>query len=192
MKRRLVAKVLALNLILVACGSLCIAQTSHTAPNPQSNEVVSENDQLPFMHTDQSSEVQEPSSGGLLLKTLGAMILIIGLIFVAAWGARKLGFGGIRSGDANDETDLAIISTVSLGSGRTMSTVRFGERVLLVGSTPQAFTLLAEGKRVNQMSFQNSRSVAEMLGDESGDFDAELDCAESRLAFPPMSVQSSR
>lgn len=185
MKRRLVKKVLLLHLILAACGAVCIAQNSNsTTPNPPSTEVVSENDQLPFMHTDQTAEVQEPTSGGLLVKTLGAMVLIIGLIFAGAWGAKKLGFGNTGSSASGDETDLAIISTVTLGGGRTISAVRFGERVLIVGSTAQAFTLLAEGTPAKQISFENSRSVAEMLEDESENFDAEFEQAKSRLDFP--------
>lgn len=185
MKQRLAVKFLIFHLIVAACSTLCIAQNSNTAaPNPQGSEVVSENDPLPFMQKDQNAEVQEPTSGGLLLKTLGAMILIIGLIFAGAWGARKLGFGDTRSHASSDETDLAIVSTVSLGSGRTISAVRFGDRVLIVGSTAQSFTLLAEGTPAKQISFENSRSVGEMLEHEGANFAAEFEQAKTRLDFP--------
>ncbi len=131
------------------------------------------------MQTEQNSESQEPGSGGLLLKTLGAMLLIVGLIFFGAWGAKKLGFGGIRS-SVNDG-DLAILSSVSLGNGRTILTVRFGERVLVVGSTPQSFTLLAEDAGNDKDLLQNSRSVAEMLAEETGSFDDTFEQAQNRL-----------
>ncbi|HEX3101066.1 MAG TPA: flagellar biosynthetic protein FliO, partial [Pyrinomonadaceae bacterium] len=138
---------------------------------------------LPFMQSGETPESQEPSSGGLLLKTLGAMLLVVGLIFAGAWVAKKAGFGGSKSNGLPDELGLAILSSVSLGNGRTISTVRFGERVLLVGLTSQTFTLLAEEKPDKELSIHNSRSVAEMLAEETDAFGQEFDNARTRLGI---------
>ncbi|MEP7074853.1 MAG: flagellar biosynthetic protein FliO [Acidobacteriota bacterium] len=165
--------------VIAACSMFCSAQTANTSP--QNVEVVNENDSLPFMHNGEDAVIKEPSSGSLLIKTLGALVLIVGLIFVGAWGAKKLGFGGTKTTFAADAPELAILSSVSLGSGRTISTVRFGSRVLVVGSTAQSFTLLAEDKTDAELSFENSRSVSEMLDEENGMFADALDAANSRM-----------
>ena len=109
------------------------------------------------------------------------MLLIGGLIFFGAWGAKKLGFGNSNSNGLPGDLDLAILSSVSLGNGRTISTVRFGERVLVVGSTPQSFTLLAEDVSGEKVSQRTSRSVAEMLAEENDSFGDEFERAQTEL-----------
>jgi flagellar biosynthetic protein FliO len=180
MNRLSFQRILILCFVFALGGSFCYAQSANKdAPGAQNTEVLGENERLPFMQTEQSSEVREPSSSGLLLKTLGSMLLIVGLIFFAAWGAKKLGFGGSKSN--SDDQDLAILSSVSLGNGRTISTVRFGERVLVVGSTPQSFTLLAEETCGEKSHLRTSRSVAEMLAEENDSFNDKFEQAQARV-----------
>jgi flagellar biogenesis protein FliO len=131
----------------------------------QQSEPLGEDERIPFMQKSETTISSEPSSGGLMLRTLGAMVLIVGLIFAGAWGLRKLGFGNTKS-DADDSFDMAVLSTVSLGSGRTISTLRFGERILLVGSTPQSFTLLADETDNRSQVNVKPMSVAEMLAED--------------------------
>jgi flagellar biogenesis protein FliO len=185
MKRDLLAKLLILPLILLIFVALCPAQDPPPAasPNGQNTEIMGEDDRLPFMQNQETQAAQEPGSGGLLLKTLGAMMLVVGLIFGGAWGAKKLGFGNFNAKNAADEMNLAILTSVSLGSGRTISTVRFGERVLLVGSTAQNFTLLAEESKPDAVSQVQTRSVAELLDEEDIAFETEFAKAEARLNF---------
>lgn len=169
-------------LVLFACfAPLCSAQTAEAnQPARQNGEASGEYENLPFMQTEQAAR-NETGSGGLLLKTLGAMFLIVGLIFVGAWGMKKLGFGNFKANSAEDAPDLTILSSVSLGSGRTISTVRFGERTLLIGSTAQSFTLLADDAENDAETKTKPRSVAEMLARESDSFSAELARAEYNL-----------
>lgn len=182
MKKRILTKILILPLILLMLAPFCFAQNSPAnTTNQQNTEIMGEDDRLPFMQNEQSTTMQEPSSGGLLLKTLGAMLLIVGLIFGGAWGAKKLGFGNFNSKNSADDVNLTILTSVSLGNGRTISTVRFGERILLVGSTAQSFTLLAEETKIEETSLLNSRSVAEMLNDDIIPFNLEFDNAQDRL-----------
>jgi flagellar protein FliO/FliZ len=101
---------------------------------------------------------QAPSAIGLLLRTIGALLLIVGLIVAAAWGMKR--FGGARFGAPKaDAPDLAVLNSIGLGERRSLAIVRFGERTLLIGSTPQAVTLIAENHAVTP----RAQSVAEIL-----------------------------
>jgi flagellar biogenesis protein FliO len=166
-------------LFTVFTTSICFAQIAGDSSTPAS-EVIGENDRISFMQHEQNSSAQEPGGGTLLYKTLGAMILIVGLIFGGAWGARKLGFGH-RSDAASANLELSTISSLSLGNGRIISAVQFGSRVLLVGSTAQSFTLLAEESDNETANIPRSRSVAEMLAEESGSFGNEFAMAQQNL-----------
>jgi flagellar biogenesis protein FliO len=124
-----------------------------------------DDERLPFMqHENAPESTDSVSTGGIILKTFGAMLIIVGLIFFVAWGLKKFGYGNKASSKA-DAPELAIVSTVTVGSGRTISSIKFGNRVLLVGSTPQSFTLLADGADAfdGEPYPVQPRSVAEML-----------------------------
>ena len=111
------------------------------------------------------------------------MLLIVGLIFFGAWGLKKLGFGNSKAKSVEDAPDLDdSYHSVSLGSGRTISTVRFGERILLVGSTAQSFTLLADESDKETSGNSKPRSVAEMLAEENDSFEDEFARAETNLS----------
>lgn len=177
-------KFILLLLIIAALASISFAQAETPDKPEQKNQnapVFGENDRLPFMQTEQMHDSNEPSSSGLLFKTLGAMLLIVGLIFFGAWGLKKLGFGGTKADLTTNAPDLAVLSTVSLGTNRTMSVVRFGERILLIGSTPQNFTLLADTKSEKPVSMRQTRSVAELLAEDDNSFAEEFAQAQSRL-----------
>lgn len=143
-------------------------------------EAMSEDDRLPFMQTEQNAK-EEASTIGIMAKTFGAMILIVGLIFVGAWGLKKFGFANSSTNLLSDAPELSVLSTISLGNGRTISTIKFGEKVLLVGSTAQSFTLLGDAEENEKIASANPRSVAEMLAEENYDFSQEFEQAENRL-----------
>ncbi len=168
-------------LLIVMFGAVCFSQAEDgNTQSTQGAEVIGENDHLPFMQADPvAPESQEPSSGGLLLKTMGAMLLVVGLIFFGAWGAKKLGFGGSKSSSSPDDPELTVLSTVSMGSGRTIATLQFGDRILLVGSTNDSFTLLAEDVKAETPA--RSRSVAELLAEENESFDSAFQNAQFKL-----------
>jgi flagellar biosynthetic protein FliO len=117
-------------------------------------------DSLPFMKDSESESHQAPSAGGMLLRTLGALLLIVGLVVAGAWAMKR--FGGARFGKAMDDApELAVLNSVALGEKRSIAIVRFGERTLLIGSTPQSINLLAETQI--EPSETNLPSVAQML-----------------------------
>ena len=73
------------------------------------------------------------------------------------------------------------MSSVSVASGQTLSVVRFGERILLVGSTAQSFTLLADEFGEEESLIENKpKSVSDLLAEENASFGKELNRAQSR------------
>jgi flagellar biosynthetic protein FliO len=124
----------------------------------------------------------------LLLRTLGALLLIVGLIVAATWGLRRVGKGRLgRCGE--DVPELSVLSTVGLGDRRSLAVVRFGERTLLLGSTAQAITLLAE-EHPGDFSAPPARSVADLL--QGNDALAEGDFQNSLAFDEELSVAGKR
>ena len=184
-------KILALILLLLAASPVW-SQKQQPSPTPtpetktdqpaatpvtQSSPVDESNDRLPFMAESAREEQQTaPSTGGLMLRTLGALLLIVGLIVAAAWGMKR--FGGARFGKAVDDApNLQVLNSVGLGDKRSIAVIRFGERTMLIGSTAQSITLLAEEQ--TQPFASDLPSVAEMLGEtEAIAFAEQLAAAE--------------
>lgn len=160
------------------------------APTPETQSLppMSESDRLPFMQDNQSqvADSEAPSSFNLLLRTVGALLLIVGLVFGAAWSLRR--FGGTRFGAAQPNAPpLTVLSTMPLGDRRSLAIVKFGDRTLLLGSTPQNITLIAEEEIQQDEELPPARSVAEMLkqNQEGDPFARELSDAENRLELIP-------
>jgi flagellar biogenesis protein FliO len=111
---------------------------------PEAAQAPPKNERLPFKLNDRGEMASEaPSAGGMLLRTFGALLLIVGFIAAAGWSLRY--FGIIQFGRQQSEVaGLKVLDTVPLGERRTLTLVKFGERTLLIGATPQGLTLLAE------------------------------------------------
>ncbi len=138
-----------------------------------------DDDRLPFMQQEAEAPPQDVGSGKLIIKAVGALALVIALLFVGSWTLRKLGFGNKKAA-ASDEVELAVVSSIAMGSGRTISTIQFGDRVLLVGATSGSFTLLAEHSRSDSEWERPHRSVADLLADGTQGFEDALAAAEDR------------
>lgn len=175
-------KILFSLLIFNSCVLVGFPQSSD-APAAQNTEVMGENDRLPFMQHEKSADAADSGSGSLLLRTLGAMLLIVGIIFFGAWGLKKFGFGNVKPNSAENAPELTILSTVTPTNGSTLSVVRFGEKTLLIGSTAQSFTLLSELERETnseEIILPKGRSVADLLAEEQSSFDRELTRASAQ------------
>ncbi len=181
MKFKLFPTILILLFALFGFISNSSAQETANQPNAQNAEIMGENDRLPFMQNDQTAANPEPTSGSMLFKTFGAMFLIIGLLFFGAWGVRKYGLFGVKTVVAEDAPDLKIMSSVSVANGQTICAIRFGERILLVGSTAQSFTLLAEEYEEENLVEKKPKSVSDLLAEENASFGKELKTAQNRL-----------
>jgi flagellar biosynthetic protein FliO len=134
---------------------------------------------LPFMKNEEAQSAEAPSAVGLLFRTVGALLLIVGLILAAAWAMRRFSGGRFMNKDG-EAPQLAVLSTIPLGDRRSLSVVKFGERTLLLGSTQQAITLLASDSQDEDLhGGVIRRSVADLLNDnEINNFDEELARAE--------------
>jgi flagellar biogenesis protein FliO len=107
-------------------------------------EAKPEAERLPFKLAERAEAMPPPPSlAGLLLRTLGALLFLVGLIAAAGWALRY--FGILNFGKAQVEAaGLKVINTLPLGERRSLLMVKFGERTLLIGATPQGLSLLAE------------------------------------------------
>ncbi|MCD9184991.1 MAG: flagellar biosynthetic protein FliO [Pyrinomonadaceae bacterium] len=151
--------------------------------NQSETQVLGENERIPFMQTEESAKQADSGSGSLILRTFGAMLLIVGVIFFGAWTMKKLGFVKSPAVSLSDAPELSVLNSVSIGNNQTISAIKFGEKILLVGSTAQSFTLLAENAGNEAINAENPRSVAELLAEENFDFEAELSQAQKRLGL---------
>lgn len=120
------------------------AKASVAPPLASVPETKPKEETLPFKLNERADLAAEtPSASGLLLRSFGALLLIVGFIAAAGWALRY--FGIINFGKPQSEAaGLKVMDTVQLGDRRTLTIVKFGERTLLIGSTPQGLTLLAE------------------------------------------------
>ncbi len=166
--------------------------TSPTTSIPLNSSQVKDDDHLPFMRQEESRE----STNGLWLmaRTLGALALILGLLVVAMWTLKRV--GNTAWGKAVEASPLTVITTVSLGEKRTLTVVRFNGRMLLVGATTQAITLLATDSASNTAETTSLRSVADVLSTGEVElFDHELAKAKDLQALehglPPAPVKGS-
>ncbi len=127
-----------------ASAARVLPKASPAPPLASVPESQPKEERLPFKLNDRNELATEaPSASGMLLRTFGALLLIVGVIAAAGWGLRY--FGLINFGKQQGETaGLKVLDTVPLGERRTLTLVKFGERTLLIGSTPQGLTLLAE------------------------------------------------
>lgn len=150
------------------------------AAQPPPAEPMGEDDRLDFMRTEEVEQPQEPGSSGLIIKSVGALALVIALLFAGTWSLRKLGFGGKKPTVDAEQVNLAIVSSIPMGGGRTLSTIQFGDRILLVGATPQNISLLAEEIPFDSEFSRRPRSVADLLAGDDRSFEHELELMTGR------------
>lgn len=79
----------------------------------------------------------DPSIGGLLLRLLGSLAVVVGLLLLIAR------FAGRRFRTTNSAT-IQVVHRQALGRGQGVAVVAVGTRVLVLGTTEQQVTLLAE------------------------------------------------
>lgn len=127
-----------------------------------------EGERLTFMpDARQDARAEAPGASATLARTLGALLIVVGLVVAAGWGLRR--FGGARFGSPRDDApELRVLNSVALGDKRSLVVVRFAGRELLVGSTAQSLTVLSSGAGEGARAYA-PRSVAELLGSSADD-----------------------
>ncbi len=83
------------------------------------------------------------TAAGSLVRTVGALLLVIVVIYAGVFAARRwLQFGGGKSRSGGGHLEL--IESVYLGPKHRLSLVRMGEKTVLVGIAENGMTSLAE------------------------------------------------
>lgn len=84
--------------------------------------------------------VSQPSavSGSPLLQVSGALVLILAVIFMAAWFAKRLGFGGAHAGTRG----LKVTASTTVGPRERVVVVEVEDARLVLGVTPTQISLL--------------------------------------------------
>lgn len=174
------------NLIILIVAMFAFAigaaaqETTEQPPAAPKAEAMTENDRIPFMQTENADDPADAGSGSMIFKTFGAMFIIIGLLFFGAWGVKKYGLFGVTIDTSSDRNELDISTTKTVANGQTISVVRFRDRVLLIGSTAQSFTLLADEPAAGTLP-SSPKSVSDLLAEENANFQTKLSNAQDRF-----------
>jgi flagellar biosynthetic protein FliO len=89
-----------------------------------------------------------------LLRTIGSLGLVLGLIFVMAWVFRRY-IQPLQSKHSIDQ--IRVLATQDLGGKKKLMVVEFGGKKVLVGMTDQSMARLAEADlRLNVGSVQDA------------------------------------
>jgi len=87
------------------------------------------------------SQVPAVNTSGLLVRTLLALGLLVAVIYLGAYGIRRLAG---RAGSAAPSAQLRVLGSTFLGPKRSVCAVLALDRVLIVGVTDVHITLLTE------------------------------------------------
>lgn len=146
------------------------------------------NERIPFMAEDQPETTKASTEGSVWMNVLGAIAIVLGLLFVGTWLIKKFGLFGVPNDIDSSKSDLELIASVSPRPGQTISVVNFNGENLLVGSTDQGFTLLSKQpqqlKNANVTSFPTPVPVSSLLLDSDENlFENRLEEAENNIEF---------
>lgn len=82
------------------------------------------------------------SFGAALLKMGLWLGVVLGLLYLLAWGARRLGLAGVSRGDARDA--VRIVSRTAIDPRKSILVAHVRDRLLVLGVTPSEIRLLTE------------------------------------------------
>jgi len=75
--------------------------------------------------------VSDPMSSGYLLKLILGLLMVLALIFVFAWAARKM-----RLTPAGQQGVIRVLSAISVGQRDRIALIQVGNEQILVGLSP--------------------------------------------------------
>ncbi|HVK29473.1 MAG TPA: flagellar biosynthetic protein FliO [Nocardioides sp.] len=123
----------------------------------------------------------DPSIGGLLLRLLGSLAVVVGLLLLIAR------FAGRRFRTTNGAA-IQVVHRQALGRGQGVAVVAVGTRVLVLGTTEQQVTLLAEVEP-DEVGLDLTEPLGVVL-DDDGEPTATPQAAQGPLAGSLLSVQT--
>ncbi len=141
MNRGLIQLVFAAMLLAVVVHASADVKTPPAGPTTQKLDSDRSNRELENKQISDSPKENGDGGGYEWLQTLGALGIVIGLIFLTRWGLRRIGLVRHLGGRNNV---LQVLATTSLSPRHQMFLVRMGGRVVLVGSGPGGLARLAE------------------------------------------------
>lgn len=124
--------------------------------NPQGAFAAAKGENTPLNFTSSAGGSHTASSGGSILRTILALLIVIAVIYGAAWLLRR--FKGPRSTKATGSA-LAPLSRLPLGNNRSVQLVQVGTDYLLLGVSEQGITRL-------RTYTESEAQEAGLLGDE--------------------------
>jgi flagellar biosynthetic protein FliO len=164
--------------------------------NTQSAETAEEDDSMvvPTIGQILRGETESEEVGGALsgynpIRSFGMVLLVLALLFAAAWVARKLKnpLRGIS------QQTLAVIETVSIGPGRQLVIVEMNDDALVLGVTPHSINML-DKVPLAQLNGSYSRTVNSIIQREENSLPADwskrpaFDAGELPRPAPPLAA----
>jgi len=95
-----------------------------------------------------------------LLKMISALLLVLGIILLIAYGARV--FLRSRFSRWRRASPIHVLSTTYLGPKKEVSVIEVGQEFLVLGVTPNQISLLAHLKRDPFQSFQKPEEMEDL------------------------------
>tara|TARA_B100001123_G_scaffold303503_1_gene338807 strand:+ start:1935 stop:2510 length:576 start_codon:yes stop_codon:yes gene_type:complete len=100
----------------------------------------------------ESAEVIEPKQVSLIevmLRILGALLIVVAILLGGAWWFRKSRMFGLMPGQSSH---LSVIETRSLGSRHALHVVEYGSKRFLIADSPAGTNFLTDLDKLNDSS----------------------------------------
>jgi flagellar protein FliO/FliZ len=145
-RMRAIAPVAAAFVLSLLAGGAVVAQNAATVPSTFTTLSSADAEDRPVPPGKSGIESLPIGKGGHgqnawdLAQTLGALAIVVGLIFVASWLLRRAGGRQTRGG----QDAMEILVRKSISARQQLLLVRLGQRLVLVGSSAGALSTLCE------------------------------------------------
>ncbi len=103
----------------------------------------------------------DPLSAGYLLKLILGLLLVLAMIFLFAWAARKM-----RLTPAGSQGLIRVLSAISVGQRDRIALVQVGEEQILVGLSPgrmQTLHVLKQPLAIEEKAADGQQGFADRL-----------------------------
>ena len=152
-------------------GVVLIAQDEETRPTIEEPTEPGEPSTQPIQDYDNTRpERTELDPTRMLFKTMGSLIMVIGIILILAWASRKFLPSRLVGGNT-DGNQLRLIQSLSMGPRRFVSLIEADGKRYLIGVTEQQINLL---KAIDELPFdgalsdiQAPKTVKELMEEEA-------------------------
>jgi flagellar protein FliO/FliZ len=124
---------------------------------------------------------------GQVFSLIASFVLVIALLAATLWVLKRIGLSGLR---AQSGKRIVIVDSVWLGNRQRVALIRVDEREILVGSSAQAITLLADLGSPEPKLGKPKEDIDEVIGQSSGSVGAVSDKDRSRFIDAMRSIVS--